>query len=232
MNGLIGEMRSAHARGDKREFERLVLEARGGQQFEDVLRYARGLDADVLSPDRLVQWSVVTDSHGCTDRYKGVLTVCGVEIDVPDMSEMTRRWAIRPGWYVLDLWECDKWVRSDAGVPHRDAPRRCLETVDAHLRGEASADAVRRAQADADAAASASFATHTRANAAAYAVYATVYAASAAAYTVVAASSSYAAATYAVFVYTADADAIAEGREMWHEDWRWHVVWHALKEMS
>ena len=220
MNGLIGEMRSAHARGDKREFERLVLEARGGQQFEDVLRYARGLDADVLSPDRLVQWAVVTDAKGMTHRYEGVLTVCGVVVDVPDMEEVTRRWSTRPGWYVLDVWEGDEWVRSDACEAYRDAPMQCLEAADACSRGEASAEAVRRSRGAS--AASAIAITHATANAsdAAYAAaYAVDTSPAAAAY----------AAAYAVFVYTDDAYATAEEREMWHEDWRWHLIHYALK---
>ena len=225
MRGLIGEMRSAHARGDKRELARLVLGVRGGEQFEDVLRYARGLDADVLSPDRLVSWAVVTNECNCTDRYKGVLTVCGVEIDVPDMEAVTHRWSTRPGWYVLDVWERDEWVRSDAGASHRDAPRRCLETIDAHLRGEAHVEAVMQARnAAADAACFAD---------AANADDAATYAAGAAHAAHAAAHAAAASAAYTDAAYTdAAAAAAAEERKMWHEDWRWHLLWHALREVS
>ena len=233
---MYGELRSALDARDHERLARLVLEQRGSPQYGDVLRYARDIDPDVLSPDRLVQWAMVTDERNCRDRYDGSLVVCGVVVDVSDMEGVTRRWAMRPGWYVLDLWERDEWVRSYAGAPYRDAPRRCLETVGAYLRGEASADTVRRARDDADAAASASFIAHTRDNAnvsASYAAYAITYASNAAVY--VANASTYAAYAAAYAAYADDAhtvDIATEEREMWHEDWRWHLLWDAFREIS
>ena len=221
----IAVLRSASARRDQEASARVLLEARGSERYVDLLAYAQGYDPAVLSPDRLVQWAEVTDANGRTDRYEGALTVCGVPLDVPDVNAVTRRWATRPGWYVLDIWESDEWVCSEAGAEHRDAPRLCLEAVDAYHRGEVDIGVVRNAHhasaayaaaaAYADAvggggsAVGASAADAASAASAASAAYAAYAASAAHAAYAAAAAAPYAAAAAAYAAAYADADGAA-----------------------
>ena len=214
VRGLLAAREGA----SQREAARLLLESRGQPQWADLWRYAVGCDPDVLSPSRLVGWS---EYDGCENHWPREslawmgesaweLRVCGVVLathETPGVEEALRRWATRPGWYALDLWEASRFARSPEGAEHREAPRRCLEVVDAYRRGEATREQLAQARA-----------------AASYASYAAVaydYAAHAAR------AAAYAAHAHAAaYAHTA---AYAAERQRWHEDWTWHLLWHASR---
>ena len=231
VRGLLAAREGA----SQREAARLLLESMGQPQWADLWRYAVGCDPDVLSPSRLVGWS---EYDGCENHWPREslawmgesaweLRVCGVVLathETPGVEEALRRWATRPGWYALDLWETSRFARSPEGAEHRDAPRRCLEVVDAYRRGEATREQLAQARAaysaaayDADAAAAA--------DASAYSAAAHAADAAAAAH----AAAHAAAAAYAAHAAAAYAAAYAAERQRWHEDWTWHLLWHASR---
>ena len=232
--GRIGELRAATTR---RERARILLEERGSERYADLLAYAQGCDPDVLSPSRLVGWSEYgpRGAHGPRESLAWMgesaweLRVCGVVLathETPGVEEALRRWATRPGWYALDLWEASRFARSPEGAEHREAPRRCLEVVDAYRRGEATREQLAQARAAAYAAA---YAAHAHAaRAAAYAAHAAAHAAHADA-DAAAAYAAADAAAYSAAAYAAHAHADAAERQRWHEDWRWHLLWHASR---
>jgi len=260
--GRIGELRAATTR---RERARILLEERGSERYADLLAYAQGCDPDVLSPSRLVGWSEYgpRGAHGPRESLAWMgesaweLRVCGVVLathETPGVEEALRRWATRPGWYALDLWEASRFARSPEGAEHREAPRRCLEVVDAYRRGEATREQLAQARAaayaaayaahadaaaaaDASAYSAAAYAAHADAAYAAHAhaARAAAYAAHAAAHAAHAdadAAAAYAAAdaaAYSAAAYAAHAHADAAERQRWHEDWRWHLLWHASR---
>jgi len=243
--GRIGELRAATTR---RERARILLEERGSERYADLLAYAQGCDPDVLSPSRLVGWSEYgpRGAHGPRESLAWMgesaweLRVCGVVLathETPGVEEALRRWATRPGWYALDLWETSRFARSPEGAEHRDAPRRCLEVMDAYRRGEATREQLAQARAAAYAAAyaarAAAYAAYAAA-AAAHAAHAADAAAAAAASAASAYSAAYSAAAYAAYAAAhayayADAHADAAERQRWHEDWTWHLLWHASR---
>ena len=260
--GRIGELRAATTR---RERARILLEERGSERYADLLAYAQGCDPDVLSPSRLVNWAEYGPrrAHGPREGLAWMgesaweLRVCGVVLathETPGVEEALRRWATRPGWYALDLWETSRFARSPEGAVHREAPRRCLEVVDAYRRGEATREQLAQARAaayaaayaahadaaaaaDASAYSAAAYAAHADAAYAAHAhaARAAAYAAHAAAHAAHAdadAAAAYAAAdaaAYSAAAYAAHAHADAAERQRWHEDWRWHLLWHASR---
>jgi len=161
------------------------------------------------------------------------LRVCGVVLathETPGIAREIRRRAVRPGWYTLDLWETSRFARSPEGAEHRDAPRRCLEVVDAYRRGEVTREQLIQARADAS---YASYAADAADASAAYAAASSASAAYASAYPAYpAAAYDYAAAhaSASVAYAVADADAYAYARQMWHDDWTWHLIRHVLKD--
>ena len=122
----IGKLRSFLALGSGLAVDALLLDARGEEQWGDLVRYARDRDPMALSPDRLApyaRWSVRFPASTNTNplridgRHDWRLTIHTVEIasrDTFDLGRAQVTWATTPARELLEWWEA--WARASRDV--------------------------------------------------------------------------------------------------------------------